>query len=39
MTVGISATSYEVLEPMANRLRLPVRELFDFRKAMRPLSQ
>jgi len=30
---GINAPSFEVLEQMATRLRLPVRELFDFRKA------
>jgi transcriptional regulator with XRE-family HTH domain len=27
---GINAPSFEVLEQMARRLRLPVRELFDF---------
>jgi transcriptional regulator with XRE-family HTH domain len=30
---GINAPSFEVLERMAGRLRLPMRELFDFRKA------
>jgi transcriptional regulator with XRE-family HTH domain len=29
---GINAPSFEVLEQMARRLRLPVRELFDFRR-------
>ena len=29
---GINAPSFEVLEQMAGRLRLPVRELFDFRR-------
>ena len=29
---GINAPSFEVLERMAGRLRVPVRELFDFRR-------
>lgn len=29
---GINAPSFEVLDQMATRLRLPIRELFDFRK-------
>jgi transcriptional regulator with XRE-family HTH domain len=29
---GINAPSFEVLEKMSANLRLPVRELFDFRK-------
>ena len=29
---GINAPSFEVLEQIAGNLRLPVRELFDFRK-------
>jgi transcriptional regulator with XRE-family HTH domain len=33
---GINAPSFEVLEQMADRLDLKVRELFDFRKAVRP---
>ncbi len=32
---GINAPSFEVLEQMAGKLRLPVRELFDFRKNSR----
>jgi transcriptional regulator with XRE-family HTH domain len=28
---GINAPSFEILEQMGRRLRLPVRELFDFR--------
>ena len=30
---GINAPSFEVLEEMARKLRMPVRELFDFRTA------
>lgn len=30
---GINAPSFEVLERMSARLRVPVRELFDFRRA------
>ena len=30
---GINAPSFEALERMAGKLGLPVRELFDFRKA------
>jgi len=30
---GVNAPSFEVLERMARGLRLPVRELFDFRPA------
>ncbi len=33
---GINAPSFEVLERMSERLRLQVRELFDFRKTVRP---
>jgi transcriptional regulator with XRE-family HTH domain len=29
---GINAPSFEVLEQMAEGLKLPVRELFDFRR-------
>jgi transcriptional regulator with XRE-family HTH domain len=29
---GINAPSFEVLEQVARRLRLPVRDLFDFRR-------
>jgi transcriptional regulator with XRE-family HTH domain len=29
---GINAPSFEVLEQVARKLRLPVRELFDFRR-------
>jgi transcriptional regulator with XRE-family HTH domain len=36
---GVNAPSFAVLERMAGKLRLPVRELFDFRKTVRPLSQ
>lgn len=36
---GVNAPSFAVLERMAGKLRLPVRELFDFRKTMRPLSR
>jgi len=36
---GINAPSFEVLEQMAGKLWLPVRELFDFRKAKRPASR
>jgi transcriptional regulator with XRE-family HTH domain len=36
---GVNAPSFAVLERMARKLRLPVRELFDFRKTMRPLSR
>lgn len=32
---GINAPSFEVLEQMAEGLKLPVRELFDFRKAQK----
>lgn len=32
---GVNAPSFEVLEQMAGRLRLPVRELFDFRRGVR----
>jgi transcriptional regulator with XRE-family HTH domain len=32
---GINAPSFEVLEQMADRLDLQVRELFDFRKPVR----
>jgi transcriptional regulator with XRE-family HTH domain len=32
---GINAPSFEVLEKMAGRLRLPVRELFDFHRGVR----
>lgn len=32
---GINAPSFEVLEQMTRRLRLPVRELFDFRKEVK----
>jgi transcriptional regulator with XRE-family HTH domain len=31
---GINAPSFEVLEQMAARLRLPVRDLFEFRKGV-----
>jgi transcriptional regulator with XRE-family HTH domain len=31
---GVNAPSFEVLEQVAGKLRLPVRELFDFRKPM-----
>ena len=33
---GINAPSFEVLERMAGRLDLQVRELFDFRRTARP---
>jgi transcriptional regulator with XRE-family HTH domain len=33
---GINAPSFEVLERMADRLDLTVRELFDFRRTARP---
>ena len=33
---GVNAPSFEVLEQMAGKLRLPVRELFDFRKPTSP---
>jgi transcriptional regulator with XRE-family HTH domain len=33
---GVNAPSFEVLERMAGRLDLQVRELFDFRKTARP---
>ena len=36
---GINAPSFEVLERMADRLDLQVRELFDFRKAVRPAGR
>jgi transcriptional regulator with XRE-family HTH domain len=36
---GINAPSFDVLERMAERLDLQVRELFDFRKAARPVSR
>lgn len=36
---GINAPSFEVLERMAAKLDLQVRELFDFRKTMRPVSR
>jgi transcriptional regulator with XRE-family HTH domain len=36
---GINAPSFEVLERMAGRLDLQVRELFDFRKTARPVSR
>jgi transcriptional regulator with XRE-family HTH domain len=32
---GINSPSFDALERMAKGLELPVRELFDFRKAMR----
>ena len=32
---GINAPSFEVLERMADRLEMQVRDLFDFRKAVR----
>jgi transcriptional regulator with XRE-family HTH domain len=35
---GINALSFAVLEQMAERLDLRVRELFDFRKTARPLA-
>ena len=33
---GINSPGFEVLERMASRLGMPVRELFDFRKTGRP---
>jgi transcriptional regulator with XRE-family HTH domain len=36
---GVNAPSFEVLEQMAGKLRLPVRELFDFRKTTRQVSR
>jgi transcriptional regulator with XRE-family HTH domain len=36
---GINAPSFEVLERMADRLDLQVRELFDFRKTARPVNR
>jgi transcriptional regulator with XRE-family HTH domain len=36
---GINAPSFEVLERMADRLDLTVRELFDFRKTARPVNR
>jgi transcriptional regulator with XRE-family HTH domain len=36
---GVNAPSFAVLERMAGKLRLPVRELFDFRKTVSPLSR
>lgn len=33
---GINAPSFEVIEQISDGLKLPVRELFDFRKVMRP---
>jgi transcriptional regulator with XRE-family HTH domain len=35
---GLNAPSFEVLERMANRLHLQVRELFDFRRPTRSVS-
>jgi transcriptional regulator with XRE-family HTH domain len=32
---GINAPSFEVLEKMARRLRMPVRDLFDFRRGIK----
>ena len=36
---GINSPSFEVLERMAGRLDLQVRELFDFRKTARPVNR
>jgi transcriptional regulator with XRE-family HTH domain len=36
---GINSPSFEVLERMAERLDLRVRELFDFRKTARPVRR
>ena len=36
---GINSPSFEVLERMAGRLDTEVRELFDFRKSVRPVSR
>jgi transcriptional regulator with XRE-family HTH domain len=36
---GVNAPSFAVLERMAGRLRLPVRELFDFRRVVHPLGR
>ena len=36
---GINAPSFEVLERMAARLDLQVRELFDFSKTARPVNR
>jgi transcriptional regulator with XRE-family HTH domain len=36
---GINSPGFEVLEQIADRLGVPVRELFDFRKAGRPVGR
>jgi transcriptional regulator with XRE-family HTH domain len=36
---GLNAPSFNVLEQMARRLRLPVRELFDFTAVTHPASR
>jgi transcriptional regulator with XRE-family HTH domain len=36
---GLNAPSFNVLEQMARRLRLPVRELFDFNAAPPPVRR
>ena len=36
---GISASSFETIEKMARKLRVPLMELFDFGEQDRPASQ
>jgi len=36
---GINAPSFETIEEMARKLRVPVMELFDFERQDRPASQ